>query len=163
MTVAEAGEGAPANDVSDDDYRDASYSDADPVVSDVPAPQRPARDVDEEPTAPPMELALYAALAAGEGRYRDDDLELVGAVLSLGEAPSGVSRRELQAIARGWLELAVTVRGQEDAAAALLERAQTDGEGRVRAMALKIAARVAAQTRAERGARRAAPPKAKAS
>lgn len=131
-----------------------AWDDREPVMGDAPAPRSSRREIpDEGSTVPPMEAALRAALTAGEGRYRDEDLELVGAVLSLGEAPSGISRRELEAIARGWLDLAVGVRGQEDGAPVLIERAQVEGEGRVRAMALKIAARLAAQARAVKGAK----------
>lgn len=149
-----SGDAAPAEGAVE------AFDDREPVMGDAPAPRSSAReDAPDVPTVPPMEAALRGAVEDGEGRYRDEDLELVGAVLSLGEAPSGVSRRELSAIARGWLDLAVTVRGREDGAEALIALAQTEGEGRVRAMALKIAARLVAQSRAARAAKGAKKPK----
>lgn len=131
---------------------DADPSDDVGVQPDAPAdrPQPSAREAfDAEPTAPPMELALRAVMAASPELYRDEDLELVGAVLSQGEAPAGVSRRGLDVIARTWLTLAVGVRGMDASAVpAILAAADECDEPRVRMMAEKIRARVAAQARA---------------
>lgn len=134
--------------------------DGEPVMA--PARQEPARRaediVDEGSSVSPMEAALRAAVASSEGALRDEDMELVGTVLALGEAPSGVSRRELSAIGARWLHLAASVRGRDDAAALLLDLAAGEG-GRVGQMAAKILARLEAQQRAARAAKPAREPK----
>lgn len=131
---------------------DADPSDDVGVQPDAPPdrPQPSAREAfDAEPSTPPMETALRAVMAESPGLYLDEDLELVGAVLSQGEAPAGVSRRGLDVIARTWLTLAVGVRGMDvSAVPAILAAADECDEPRVRVMAEKIRARVAAQARA---------------
>ncbi|MEZ4391972.1 MAG: hypothetical protein R3A48_12820 [Polyangiales bacterium] len=128
---------------------DSYPCDDDPVVIEASAPA-PREDTGrEEATVPPMEVALRAVVADAPGLYRDEDLELVGAVLSLGEAPSGVSRRGMEVIARGWLDLALGCRGmEEDAVPAILAAALASDESRVRGMGAKITARLEGQRRA---------------
>lgn len=137
---------------------DSYPCDDEPVVIEASAPA-PREDTGrEEATVPPMEAALRAAVEA-EDIFTEEDLELVGAVLAQGEAPSGVSRRALATIARTWLALAVDVRGMEaDAIPAMLGAAEACDEPRVRMMAAKIRARIEAQ-----GRRASAPSKARRS
>lgn len=123
-----------------------SADDREPVLADAPRPA-PRDELSEVPSTPPMEAALRAVLAETPGAYREEDLELVAAVLGLGETPSGLSRRALETIARTWLDLAVTIRGTEDAVPALLDAAGVSDEPRVRAMAAGIRRRAKAQTR----------------
>lgn len=86
------GEGSAAFEV------DTPPSDAEPVMGETHAPAPREYTGDEEPGVPPMEAALRAAVEA-EAIFTDEDLELVGAALAHGEAPSGVSRRALATIA----------------------------------------------------------------
>ena len=95
----------------------------------------------------PFEWALSEALATGDGRYTEDDRDLVVAALSTEELPPTVGVRELLPLAREWLDGAVSLRGASRAAPLLLlERLRAEGGRVAQKMAARTLERVARRT-----------------
>jgi len=111
--------------------------------------------VDFVPDDPPgFERGLDAAMCAGEGRYTEEDRELVAAALAHSELPSQVSERELPGLALEWLEAAVGARGVTDGAViVLLDRMTREGTRAAQRMALRALQRLAALTLAAQAQR----------
>lgn len=128
---------APANDAGDADHGYADSFDAGPSAEGEPvyapdAPQEPrrgARRAEEAPDdVPPFERAMNEALMTGEGRYTEEDRDLVVAALSAAELPSSVGARELPLLVREWLDGAIGLRGARDnVPGLLLERLSVEG------------------------------------
>lgn len=129
---------------------------------DAPAPEEgavfdagPGNDAPANDTSSPFERALSEAMMTAEGRYTEDDRDLVTAALSQGEMPSHVGARELPGLAREWLEGALALRGADDAPAlALLDRMTREGSRTAARMAKRTLERLAALALAGKAAAR---------
>jgi len=108
-------------------------------------PDAPGNDAPANDTSSPFERALSEVMMAAEGRYTEEDRDLVTAALSQAEMPSQVTERELPGLAREWLEGALGLRGTDEGPAlALLDRMAREGSRTAARMAKRTLERLAA-------------------
>lgn len=123
------------------------------------APPAAANDSLDQSAVSPFDRALAGVMDAGEGRYVDEDRDLVVAALAQAEMPSHVTDRELPGLAREWLEGALALRGADEAPVlTLLDRMTREGSRTAARMAKRTLERLAALELAGKAAARRGKP-----
>lgn len=100
-----------ANDTAANNDCDEVYDDGPAVMFEQPSGGT-SKATNREPVDPAALIvdALDALVELSDGYYTTDDAELVADVLSAGEMPSGLTRLEVPAFLRAWLDAAVELR-----------------------------------------------------